>query len=258
MMLRRALGVGRRGSRALGSWTSQFETARGASLEARLALGKALTEKSAFKLDQDEAEAKALEAEAGMAPGSQLTFVLSVEGTAVAIMRAASMPIGQENAGFYGLLIGTQCDPALCLSSVGMPLVGAAQKQLKARGAERVLAVAPLPGLCAWVVEHEKWNHLDRGAAGYTDDQPGAVEAVARGVPRPGHSVLGIGTFKAARPPFEILALEYARSQLVADTDSEAGMFAACGAEVVGVNWMHNPDPEAMKDCAGCTVSLRF
>ncbi len=221
--------------RNLGSWTSRFEAARSSTQAVRLALGKELAATGAWKLEQDDAESRAMESEASAAAGSQFTFVLQVENTAVAIMRAALMPTGQDTNKYYGLLIGTQCDPALALASVGEPLIQAATRQLAAHGAERVLAVAPLPGLCAWVVEQQAWNKLDSTTPGFSDDQPGAVEAVARGVPRPGHSVLGIGTFKAARPAFERFALEYAKATL-SDADSEAAMFASSGAEVVGVN----------------------
>ena len=200
-----------------------------------------------------------MEQEAGMAAGSQLTYVLSVEGTAVAILRAALMPANaaQPSSGYSGLLIGAQVDPALTLSDAGLPLISAARKELLARGADRVVAVAPLPGLCAWVVDNAAWEHLDDQAPGYNAEQPGAVEAVARGVPRPGHSVLGVGTFKAARPAFERLAMTYARSTL-ASADSEAGMFASAGGELTNINWMHSTDPEALRDCAGCTATLRF
>ena len=221
--------------RRLGSWARRFESARGAALAERLALATELTSKKAWKLDTDEAEARAMESEARAPSGSQFTFVLSVENTAVAIMRAALMPTGQNTgAKHYGLLIGSQCDPALSLTSVGEPLIRAATAQLKQRGAERVLAIAPLPGLCEWVVKTEGWKTLDRSAPGFTADQIGAVESVARGTPRESH-VLGVGTFKAARPGFERLALAYAH-EILSDADSEAAMFATHGAKVVGIN----------------------
>ena len=236
--------------RRLGSWARRFESARGAALAERLALATELTSKKAWKLDTDEAEARAMESlpetrlwqtgqsEAAAPSGSQFTFVLSVENTAVAIMRAALMPTGQNTgAKHYGLLIGSQCDPALSLTSVGEPLIRAATAQLKQRGAERVLAIAPLPGLCEWVVKTEGWKTLetlDRSAPGFTADQIGAVESVARGTPRESH-VLGVGTFKAARPGFERLALAYAH-EILSDADSEAAMFATHGAKVVGIN----------------------
>ena len=119
----------RRGVRSLGSWTSEFEAARGASLEVRQALGARLAD--VWELNQDATEAKKMEAEAGSASGTQLTFVLSVENTAVAILRAALMPTGQSTGGPSGLLIGAQVDPALSLSSVGKPLIRVARNELK-------------------------------------------------------------------------------------------------------------------------------
>jgi len=244
-----ALATAARSVRRLGSWAAKFEAARGGPLAARQALGSELA--GVFQLEQDAAEAATMETEAGAPPGSQLTFVLSVEGTAVAIIRAGLLQ------GSTGLLIGTQCDPALSYSNVGPPLVSAAVDELRTRGAQRVLAVAPLTGLCGWVVEHELWKSLDTDRPDYDEEQPGAVEAVARGVPRPGHSVLGHGTFKAARPAFEDLAKAYV-AKTATDPDAEVAMFQAAGAEVLGINWMQATDPDALKDCAGCTVHLRF
>ena len=81
-----------------------------------------------------------------------------------------------------------------------MPLIDASRKYLAKRGAGRVMAVAPLPGFCQWIVSEAAWHALDDKDPGYSDDQPSAVEAVAKGVPREGHSVLGHGTFTAAQP----------------------------------------------------------
>ena len=199
-----------------------------------------------------------MEAEAGAASGTNLTLVLSVEGTAVALMRAALMPSGQTTGGPTGLLIGAQCDPALSLSSVGVPLIRAARNELKLRGCDRVVAVAPLTGLCEWVASEAAWERLDASAPDYHPDQPGSVEAIAKGVPRPGHSVLGQGTFKAAQPAMVKLAMEYASTSALDDPDAEVAMFAASGAKANKVNWMHATDPDALRDCAGCTVTMQF
>ena len=236
--------------RSLGSWSSDFESARGASVETRQALGRKL--RDVWVLEQDAAKSEAMQAEAG---GTQLTFVLSVEGTAVALLRAALMPTGQETGGPTGLLIGAQVDPALSYDAVGGPLIKAARAELKRRNAERVVAVAPLPGFCKWIVDNTAWEGID---ASEDADAPGAVEAVAKGRPRPGHSVLGQGTFKAARPALTTLALQYTASTLLADPDAEAAMYVASGAQVANVNYMHDATPEALAESAGCTVTLRF
>ena len=236
--------------RSLGTWAAKFEATRGSSLEERKALAAEVS--GLWKLHRDEAEARALEAEANSTPGSQLTLVLSLEETAVAILRTALMPTGQSD-GHTGLLIGAQVDPALSLASVGPPLIQAAREELQQRGVERVVAVAPLPGLCDWIVACTAWEN-----ANFDADQAGAVEAIAKGIPRPGHSVLGQGTYKAGRGAIETLAMKYATTVLMSDADAEVAMFSAAGAEPAGVNYMHATDPDSLRDCAGCTVSLRF
>ena len=258
MLRRAACSLRLRGCRALGTWTAEFESARGGTLTARRELSARLVgDETAFKVERDEAEAEAMEREAGQAAGSQLTYVLSVQGTAVAILRAALMPSG---SGFSGLLIGAQADPALALADIGPPLIRAARAELTTRGAERVVAVAPLPGLCRWVVDNSAWTAAEAEDAKPADilEIAAAVEAVAKGVPRPGHSVLGVGTFKAARPAFERLAFGYAQRTLALDPDSEVAMFTGEGAELVQINWMHDASEEALRDCAGCTATLRF
>lgn len=143
------------------------------------------------------------------------------------------------------------------VATAGPPLVHAARAELQRRGAERVIAVAPLAGLCGWIVDGERWLHLDRSADGFDEEQPGAVEAVARGEPRPGHSVLGRGTFNAAKPAFEHLALEYAKMMLHAP-DSECAAFRAADADLVGVSYMHASSEAALRDSAGCTASFEL
>jgi len=237
-------------ARQLGTWEAKFEAARGANLEVRKALGAEVS--GSWKLHEDEVEAKAMEAEASSAPGSQLTLVLSVEDTAVAILRSALMPTNQSG-GATGLLIGTQVDPALSLSTVGPPLIEAARSRLEARGVARVVAVAPLPGLCEWIVAKQAWT-----SPNFDELQAGAVEAIAKGIPRPGHSVLGQGTYRDGRGAMETLAMKYASTVLCSDADSEVAMFVDAGAEPASVNYMHATDPDALRESAGCTVSLRF
>lgn len=246
---RRSTGFVRQHRRLLGSWEAQFAAARGGPLEARQALSAEV--EGAWVLERDDEEAAALAAEAGTTADSQLTFVLRVEETRVAILRASLLN------GATGLLVGTQCDPALTLAAVGPPLVRAALKELKVRGAERVVAVAPLAGLCAWVSQHKLWEKLDASAPDHDPEQAGAVEAVARGVPRPGHSVLGRGTFAAAQPAFVRLASAYVAQAIGRpDPDSEAAMFVHTGGEVLGINWMQATDEESLRDCAGCTAHI--
>ena len=95
-------------ARQLGSWEAQFVAARGAPLEARQALSAKI--EGDWVLERDDEEAAALAAEAGASADNQVTFVLKVQETRVAILRASMLN------GMTGLLVGTQCDPALTLS----------------------------------------------------------------------------------------------------------------------------------------------
>ena len=171
-MLRRAVPLLRRvQQRSLGSWAARFEAARGADLETRKALAAELAD--VWKIEKDEAEAQQMEAEADAPPGSQTTYVLSVEDTAVGILRAALMPDGQS--GHTGLLIGAQVDPALSLACAGAPLIAAAREGLQQRSVDRVIAVAPIAGLCSWIVDEKAWEKV---AVGLEPTQPQALTSL--------------------------------------------------------------------------------
>ena len=43
-----------------------------------------------------------------------------------------------------------------------------------------------------------------------------------------------------------------------AGAETECALYAAAGAEVVGVNYMHATDPDSLRDNAGTTVSMHF
>ena len=103
-------------ARHLGSWEAQFVAARGAPLEARQALSAKV--EGDWVLERDDKEAAALAAEAGASADNQVTFVLKVQETRVAILRASMLN------GTTGLLVGTQCDPALTLSKTSPTLYG--------------------------------------------------------------------------------------------------------------------------------------
>ena len=120
---------------------------------------------------------------------------------------------------------------------------------------------------------------------------PNPNQACARGRPRPGHSVLGGGTYGGARPAIEALALEYSRrlkyppgvlealkvwyphvyaaaphsiaEERACDTPAAAYRLAAhgnrgAGGEVATVLYMHDTSPEAVADSLGCCAVLTF
>jgi hypothetical protein len=183
-------------------------------------------------------------------------------------LQPAALTAGEVPPPLVGLLWDLWAHDALPAARVGAPLARAARDELRAAGCQ-VHALARLPGLCGWIVRSERWKTLDRTAPNYLDDQPGAVEACARGVPRPGHSVLGGGTFRAARPAIEVLARAYAEACALgpddatlcgdaAAADLESVAFRAAGGRVVAVRYMEDTSAAAMADSVGSSVVLEF
>ena len=282
-------------STAAGNVSSRLREARGASLRARQDLASSLSShwtagpageptptdgagmSLAFSLVVDDEQIGSLRA--ALWPGgtrdsaevtTALIFALQVDpalplaDAGPPLVRAARVALQGAQMGVHpttsGLLPARPL-PALC------PLPAIAHQNLMrsrarnpvaaGRGAERVLAVAPLRGLCDFIVTGERWSHLDPHAEDYDDEQPAAVEAVARGVPRPGHSAVGGGTFAAAKPAFERLGREYARL-LLREPDSECAAYHAAGGELTAINYMHASDAAALRDHAGVTVSFEL
>jgi hypothetical protein len=106
-----------------------------------------------------------------------------------------------QRPGERGMLSGATVHPAL-------PFVAATKlvKDVVEAADQPPIAAAGLPGLCEWVrglPEREL-------QAEFGPELAEAVLAVAHGKPRPGHSVLGQGTFSAAEPAWVELAGRFA------------------------------------------------
>ena len=82
----------------------------------------------------------------------------------------------------------------------------------------------------------------------------GAIEAIALGRPRPGHSVLGAGTYRDAEQDFTTLALGFADRRVT----GECAYFRDAGAKLAGINWLHDTSPEALADSGGATAAFHF
>jgi hypothetical protein len=106
---------------------------------------------------------------------------------------ASSTPLASLRAAPDGMLYGAAAHPALPLLAAA-PLVRAALHEKKNR-----IALAAIPGLCPWatgILGTEVASIKDKfGEVAYE-----AAEAIALGMPRKGHSVLGQGTFRDAKP----------------------------------------------------------
>ena len=80
---------------------------------------------------------------------------------------------------------------------------------LKEARDQTVHAAAALPGLCEWVAALPK----EALESEFGPEAAEAALAVANGQPRPGHQVLGQGTFRAAAPAWEPLATRFAATE---------------------------------------------
>jgi hypothetical protein len=88
---------------------------------------------------------------------------------------------------------------------------------------------------------------------------------VALGKPRPGHSVLGQGTFAAAQPAWETLAERYITEQLELGSgggslgdSSELALYIGHGATRVGIAAMQDTSPQGLATAGGAMAVLTF
>ena len=251
---------------------SQLDAARGSSsLDDRMAFSNRLPCRVTPLRDLDR---NTLQPENGEVEARIITFAYETEsGVPLGLMRASVWPPGRSQL-ITAMLFGAQCDPAVPLVLAGSRMVEVALKTLaEEHGVQRTLAVAPLPGLCRWILTERAWEWMGTDALPmpdgfeehakflqvtpeeYVQQRREAVECVANGVTRPGQESLGAWTYQAARHGIEPLALKYAG---IDDADWECSMYKEAGAKLVGVHWMHDKSEEALRSSAGCTASFEF
>jgi hypothetical protein len=99
--------------------------------------------------------------------------------------------------------------------------------------------------------------------AEFGSEAGGAAMAVALGKPRPGHSVLGQGTFAAAQPAWETLAERYIDDQLgrpegLLGSSSELALYMEQGGTRVGIAAMQDTSPAGLATAGGAMVVVAF
>jgi cell division septation protein DedD len=201
--------------------------------------------------------------------------------------------------------------PQVRLVHVCLPLVQAALQDAGSQG-EQPQAVSTLHGLSSWVVEclegrqqSQVLNNLQRQAQSATsaatssdddDDKSaasasaasaasialGAVRAIATGIPRLGHSVVGVGTYRDGQVAWQALAKEYvhlsrsssssaaAASTAVSTTEQqqepnncfygsqESELYQAAGGQLVGIEHLADQQPAYLKSAGGAMARFFF
>jgi hypothetical protein len=123
-----------------------------------------------------------------------------------------------------------------------LPLVHAALEDANTQG-EQPQALATLHGLCDFVVDRLDTLELDQVSLE-------AVRAIATGIPRPGHSVVGQGTFRDGADAWKVLAREY--------VSEEVQLYQAANAQVVDIELMADTSAPYLKSAGGAMARLFF
>ena len=150
-----------------------------------------------------------------------------------------------QRPGQIGMMQGTTVHPAL-------PFVSATKlvKHVVAAAEQPPIACAALTGMCEWVRGlPESELEADFGA-----ELAEAVAAVAHGRPRPGHSVLGQGTFRDAEPAWLALAARFADEPAA----EEVRVFLAAGfSQDIRLQAMADTSPAGLAQSGGTVALLR-
>lgn len=150
------------------------------------------------------------------------------------------------------IVFGARANQDFDLVEACSPLLKAALQDTSDIG-EQPQAVASLTGLCDFVVEcFEK----DDAILATLEDTVAleACKAMATGLPRPGHSVVGVGTFRDGQAGWEILAKEFIERDLA----QEPNLYKAGGGQFVGVEHLADKSEAYMKTAGGAMCRLFF
>ncbi|KAG8468879.1 hypothetical protein KFE25_007397 [Diacronema lutheri] len=209
-------------------------TARGAALAARAVWSEAAAR------DVEHARLRALLADATVCEErtSDGSWELTLRSKAAPSVALASLEARAPDA----LMRRVATHEALPMRAA-LPLV---EHALSRRGARA--AIAALPGLCAFVEDVGS----ERLVAEFGDEAGAAVLAVALGQPRPGHRVLGQGTFRAAQPAWAVLAARFAGSHRA----EEAALFRVAGLTDWRVQPLADMSPARLAESGGAVVLL--
>lgn len=157
-------------------------------------------------------------------------------------------------------------DPTKYSLSVAAPLVRRARLDGSEHG-EQVQAISTLNGLSRWVAASVKSVEVEGHDGG--DDGGSLVlrelkescpvvyeacKAMATGVPRPGHSVVGEGTYRDGQEGWERLAKEYCNLGLA----EEVELYRSEGGEVVGMEYLAERSEVYLKEAAGTMARMYF
>jgi hypothetical protein len=143
-------------------------------------------------------------------------------------------------------------------AQVCKPLLEMALKDSKSQG-EEPIALASLDGLSKWVVdgiegqldiETLKILRVENDKSMYE-----ACVAIATGIPRPGHSVVGQGTYRDGEIGWAQLATEYVNLK---NTEGESLLYQENGGKLIGIDHLADTSSEGLMGAGGSMARFQF
>lgn len=137
------------------------------------------------------------------------------------------------------------------------PLLDAALVDASEPG-QQPQALSSLMGLCSWVTKciegAEESQVLSKLKMGEDDASYQAVKAIATGVPRPGHSVVGVGTYRDGEKGWKALSQEFVQLE----KSDEVKLYLSRGGELVSVEHLAEQSEEYLRSAGGAMARFFF
>lgn len=154
------------------------------------------------------------------------------------------------------MIFGARSLHGFTMKDVCPPLVDKAIQDAGENG-EQPQAIASLIGLCDWVKKCIETSSGSEQLDILRSNDPGsfeAVQAIATGIPRSGHSVVGVGTYRDAEEGWKKLAKEFVELEL----SEEAELYLLRGARLVGIEHLADRNPDYLASAGGAMARLFF
>lgn len=135
-------------------------------------------------------------------------------------------------------------------------LLDMALEDSKSQGDDPV-AIAAIDGLSRWIVggiEGKNKIALLNELKGSDETSYEACKAIATGIPRPGHSVVGQGTYRDGEGGWGQLATEYINLNM----SDEANLYLENGGKLVGIDHLADTSREGMMGAGGSMARFTF
>lgn len=153
------------------------------------------------------------------------------------------------------IVFGARTSHDFALKEICPPLVKKAVEDAGENG-EQPQAIASLAGLCNWINVSLETGESETLQQLKSDDPATfeAVQAIATGIPRPGHSVVGVGTYRDAEEGWKAVATEFVEK----DLSEEATLYRQEGARLVGIEHLADRNPDYLATAGGAMARLFF